>query len=78
MAKGRIEEMEKIKRMFPKQWLLLTDYETDEEGRLLRGRVVAHSKKRDDIYQKQLKIKRPLAIEYTGPIPKDLVVMFYV
>lgn len=76
--RGKIDDIEKIKKRFPKEWLLIADYEVDKVDRLLRGRVIAHSKKRDEIYQKQMKIKGPLAIEYSGPIPKDLVVMFYV
>lgn len=74
----KIENIEKIKKKYKRQWLLIADYETDNVGHLIRGRVIAHSKKRDDIYKKQMKYKRPLAIRYSGPIPKDLVVMFYV
>lgn len=78
VRRGKVEDIEKIKKRFPKEWLLIADYELDKVGHLLRGRVIAHSKTRDEIYQKQMNIKGPLAIRYSGPIPKDLVVMFHV
>ena len=55
---------------------MLANYEFDKMNQLSRGAVIAHSKKRDPIYKEQMKYKEPLAIDYTGPIPKDLVVMF--
>lgn len=75
---SKLLDMKKVKKKYPKEWLLIAGYETDESGSFLSGKIIAHSKKRDDIYKKQLKIKGPLAIEYTGSIPKDLAVMFYV
>ena len=76
MPKRKIEDINKIRRKFPKEWVLLANYEFNEMNRLSRGAVIIHSKKRDDIYREQMKYKEPLAIDYTGPIPKDLVVMF--
>jgi len=38
--------------------------------------VVAHSKDREEIYDKQMEIKKDLFIFYTGKIPEDLAVMF--
>jgi hypothetical protein len=38
--------------------------------------VVAHSKEREEIYDKQMEIKKDLLIFYTGKIPEDLAVMF--
>lgn len=75
--KKKREEMEEIKKSYKKEWVLIADYETDELGHILRGRVIGHSKKREEIYQQQLEYKCPLAIRYTGKIPKDLAVMFY-
>ena len=78
MTRRKIEGIEKIKKRFPGEWLLIVDYEMDEIGHLVTGKLVMHSKKRDDIYRQQMKYKEPVAIRYAGPIPKDLVVMFYV
>lgn len=77
MAEVKIEKVGMIKKKFKKEWVLIANYETDDLGHLIKGRVIAHSKSRDEIYQKQMKYKGPLAIRYTGAIPKDLVVMFY-
>ncbi|MDO8748079.1 MAG: hypothetical protein Q7J72_03055 [Candidatus Omnitrophota bacterium] len=76
MVKSRVESLISIRKRFPKEWILLANYEFDKMNRLSKGAVIAHSKKRDTIYREQMKYKEPLAIDYTGPIPKDLVVMF--
>lgn len=76
MAKSKVESLVNIRKRFPKEWVLLANYEFNRMNQLSRGAVIAHSKKRDTIYREQMKYKEPLAIDYTGPIPKDLAVMF--
>ena len=76
MVKSKVRSLISIRKKFPKEWVLLANYEFNKMNQLSRGAVIAHSKKRDDIYREQMRYKEPLAIDYTGPIPKDLVVMF--
>lgn len=76
MEKRKVEDIKKIREKFQKEWVLLADYKFNKMNRLSRRRVIAHSKRRDDIYKEIMKHKEDLAIDYTGPIPKDLVVMF--
>jgi len=70
------ESIETIKQTYKNEWVLLTDYEIDEYNEPLLGAVVAHSKEREEIYDKQMEIKKDLLIFYTGKTPEDLAVMF--
>ena len=75
---AKVEEISKIKRRYPKEWLLLTNVVADQLTRPMKGRLVAHSKDRDDIYDRLTRIRaRSACVEYTGKIPKDLVVVFW-
>ena len=77
MAK-RIEKLSALKRRYPKEWLLLTNVVADELTRPIKGKLVAHSKNRDDIYDRLSNIRaKSVSVEYTGKIPKDLVVVFW-
>ena len=52
MAKNPLLSKEKIKTKYPNQWLLLEDCELDASDFSLRkGRVLAHSKDRDEIHR---------------------------
>lgn len=74
---ARIEPISKLKRRYPKEWLLLTNVVADELTCPIKGTLVAHSKNRDDIYGRLRHLRgKGFAIEYTGKIPKDLVVIF--
>jgi hypothetical protein len=72
----RVETISALKKRYPKEWLLLTHVTADELTRPVKGKLVAHSKNRDDIYGRLSKARGGFAIEYTGEIPKDLVVIF--
>ena len=75
---AKVEDIAKIKRRYPKEWLLLTNVVADELTRPIKGRLVAHSKNRDDIYDRLAHIRaKSVSIEYTGKVPKDLVVVFW-
>lgn len=77
MAK-RVEALSKLKRRYPKEWLLLTDVVADELTRPIKGKLVAHSKNRDDIYDRLAHTRaKSVSVEYTGNVPKDLVVVFW-
>lgn len=74
----KVEPIGKLKRRYPKEWLLLTHVVADELTRPIKGKLVAHSKNRDEIYDRLARVRAGSAcIEYTGKIPKDLVVVFW-
>ena len=74
----KIEPIARLKKRFPNEWLLLTHVMADDLTRPVKGKLVAHSKNRDDIYDRLARIRaKSVSIEYTGKIPKDLVVVFW-
>jgi hypothetical protein len=65
-----------IKNKFKNQWVLIEVKNVDESFNVLEGEVLAHSKDKDEIYQKLLKIRpKEFSIEYTGEVPEDLAVV---
>ena len=72
----KVESIAKLKKRYPNEWLLLTHVAADELTRPVKGKLVAHSKNRDDIYDRLSAVRGGFAIEYTGKIPRDLVVIF--
>lgn len=73
----RVQTIATLKRRYPKEWLLLTNVVADELTRPIKGRLVAHSKNRDDIYDRLARTRaKSVSVEYTGKVPKDLVVVF--
>lgn len=48
----------------------------DENFDIVEGEVLAHSKDKNEIYQKLLQIRpKEFSIEYTGVIPEDIAVV---
>jgi hypothetical protein len=65
-----------IERQFDNEWILLSDPEVDEHLEVLRGKVVAHSKDQDSVYQKAVELRlRHSAFLYTGQVPDDLIII---
>ena len=68
-----------IKKNFEDQWVLIEVENVDESFNVLEGEVLAHSKDKDEIYQKLLKIRpKEFSIEYTGEVPEDLAVVMVI
>ena len=76
MAKKPLLTKEKIKSKYPNQWLLLTDCELDASTSLRKGRVIAHSKDRDEIHRALKKHAGNLCVHFTGTLPPDTGVIF--
>lgn len=67
---------EKIAEKFKNEWVLVDVKKVDENFNLKDGKMLAHSKSKEDIYTKLLEIKpKNFSIEYTGKIPEDLTVV---
>jgi len=66
--------VDEIKALFDSEWVLLEDPEADESHRVLRGKLVYHSKDREAVYRKaaELRLKHS-AFLYTGEITADQV-----
>jgi DNA helicase HerA-like ATPase len=65
-----------IESRFHGEWVLIADPEVDEELRVVRGRVVHHSKDRDEVDRKMVELRlKSSATLYTGEIPENTAVV---
>lgn len=66
----KMESIDEIKRKYKDEWVLVEVLEEDELNQPTRGRVIAHSRNRDDTYDAMKKTKvRDVAHFWTGKIP---------
>ena len=61
-----LQTIDEMREAYKDEWALVVDCEHDESGFVLRGRVVAHSSDRDDIYRDLANHPEGVAIEYFG------------
>ena len=65
-----------IKSVFDSEWVLIGDPMTDEALNILEGRVLCHSKDRDEVYRKAVSLRpKRSAIVHTGQIPEGTAVV---
>jgi hypothetical protein len=72
------EEMtiEEIELQFASEWVLIEDPTTDEGLKVLGGKVLCHSKDRDEVYRKAVSVRpKRSAVIYTGQIPDETAVV---
>ena len=68
--------IDEIKARYPLRWVLIADCQTDEYQRLLAGTVLYDGPTRDEVDEKLLELRPShFAVRYTGPFPKDLVLV---
>ncbi len=56
---------DEMKKTYPDEWLLVTDYKMDEYGNVIEGVVERHSKDKNKVYRLPI-IDKDCAFEYTG------------
>jgi len=65
-----------IHARFQSEWVLLEDPETTESLEVTSGRLLWHSKDRDEVYRKATELRpKHSAIFYTGPLPNYAVII---
>ncbi len=68
--------IEEIESQFDSEWVLIEDPRTDEELKVVGGRVLHHSKDRDEVYRKAVSLRpKRSALIYTGEIPEETAVV---
>ena len=68
-----VQEMES---QFDDEWVLIADPETDEHLHVLRGKVICHSKDRDEVYRRMVALRLPdYAVLFTGQMPENTAVV---
>ncbi len=68
--------MDEIKARYTDEWVLIDDFESDPVTlEVLRGKVVYHSKERDEAYRRLGELPSPkrIAVYFTGLLRKDMV-----
>ena len=72
----KIMTVKQIGKQFDSEWVLLADPKVDALGRVLEGKVVAHSKDRDEVYRKDIELGLKVsATLYTGKMPQDTAII---
>lgn len=68
--------IDEIESQFESEWVLIEEPRTDQALRVLGGRVLIHSKDRDEVYRKAVALRpKRCAIVYTGQIPEETAVI---
>jgi hypothetical protein len=71
----RVMTIGEIESEFDSEWVLVDEPETNDQLEVLRGKVLHHSKDRDEVYRKAVNLRpKRSAILYTGSIPEGTVV----
>jgi hypothetical protein len=68
--------VDEIEARFAPEWVLIGEPQTDEEQRLIAGKVLHHSTDRDEVYRRaaELQLDR-IAVRYLGTCPEDLALV---
>ena len=71
---GKILSIAQIRARYKSEFVLVEDPELDRDLEVIRGKVVWHSKNRDEVYQKALELrpKHP-AFLYTGKVRGNFI-----
>lgn len=68
--------IEEIESQFESEWVLIDAPRTDEALNVLGGKVLHHSKDRDEVYRKAVSLRpKRCAVVYTGEMPEGTAVV---
>lgn len=72
----KITTLTAIEARYRSEWVLIADPEAGKDLVLRRGRVLCHSKDRDEVYRRAVALRpRSFALLYTGTLPKGSAVI---
>lgn len=65
-----------MEAQFDSEWVLVEDPQTNEDLEVVSGKVLHHSKDRDEVYRKAVALRpKRSAVLYTGEIPEETAVV---
>lgn len=71
MRMSEVMSLMEIQALFKSEWVLLEDPETTDFLEVKSGKVLWHSKDRDEVYRKARELRpKHSAILYTGSLPE--------
>lgn len=66
--------MTEIKQLYPSEWVLIEELETDEKMLVKSGKVTYHSASKTDVYSKAKELKpKYFAVMYMGRLPENMI-----
>ena len=70
-----IMTLHEMQSRFEAEWVLVEDPEFDEQSQVVRGKVIFHSKSRDELDEKDQELRpKSAAYLYTGAIPENTAI----
>jgi hypothetical protein len=76
IAMDQIMTIEQINAQFDSEWVLLEDPLQNDNLAVQGGKVLHHSKDRDEVYRKAVKLRpKRFAVLYTGTMPPDTAIV---
>ncbi len=73
---NQVMTIEDIKSQFESEWVVIEDPQTNDVHEILGGKVLHHSKDRDEVYRKAVSLRpKRSAMVYTGEMPEDTAVV---
>ena len=71
---GEVMTLDEINERFDSEWVLLEDPELTKGMEIIRGKVLFHSKDRDELYRKALELRpKHGAIFFVGDPPEEMI-----
>jgi hypothetical protein len=72
----KVMTLQEIEKEFDSEWILVGDPETNESMEVIRGKVLCHSKDRDEVYRRAIELRpKRSAILYTGKMPPNTAIV---
>ncbi len=73
---SQIMTLAEVNQAFDSEWVLFADPELNEHLEVVRGRVLCHSKDRDEVYRTMLEIRpKNAATHFTGLMPEGTAIV---
>jgi len=73
---SEVMSLAEIQARFASEWVLLEDPQVSESLEVQAGKVLWHSKDRDELYRKARELRpKHSAILYTGRLPEEVAVV---
>ena len=73
---GEIVTLAEIQKKYDSEWILLEDPEVETGLKIKRGKLLWHSKDRDEVYRKAREIKpKHSAVLYAGKLPQNTAIV---
>ncbi len=68
--------VQEIEARYEEEWILVEDPEVTSQMVVTRGKVLCHSKDRDEVYRKAIELRpKHSAYLYTGRVAEGMVMM---